>query len=191
LQPFRRTFRIPLVLRRTRRQAALAAVLLLISAAAAAVTAGASGPRSLAAVEALDASVLRELNALRAAGALRPLRLSRALSAAAESHSLEMAKTGYFGHDSYDGTPFQDRLLRFYRPRNRPLWAVGENLLWASRDLGARKALKLWLASPEHRANLLDPRWREVGIAGVRAAGAPGVYRGLSVIVLTVDFGVR
>jgi uncharacterized protein YkwD len=45
--------------------------------------------------------------------------------------------------------------------------------------------------SPPHRKNLLTPGWREVGLGAVRALGAPGVYRGLDVTILTADFGVR
>jgi uncharacterized protein YkwD len=48
-----------------------------------------------------------------------------------------------------------------------------------------------WLASPGHRENLLGPKYREVGISAVRAAGAPGVYGGRRIVLLTVDFGAR
>jgi uncharacterized protein YkwD len=44
--------------------------------------------------------------------------------------------------------------------------------------------------SPEHRANILDPNWREIGISAQHAA-APGTYKGLEVTVITTDFGVR
>jgi uncharacterized protein YkwD len=49
----------------------------------------------------------------------------------------------------------------------------------------------MWLASPDHRANLMNPRWREIGVAAVYAADAPGVYQGLDVTIITTDFGVR
>lgn len=166
-------------------------VLALIALAGMAATAQAGGHRRSATnVQALETHLLWRLNSLRRSRGLPPLRLSKALSAAAESHALDMLERGYFAHDSLDGTPFRLRLLRFYPPR-RPLWAVGENLLWSARGLAAQGALRRWLASPQHRANLLDLRWREVGIAAIRADGAPGVYGGQAVIVLTVDFGVR
>ena len=47
------------------------------------------------------------------------------------------------------------------------------------------------MGSPGHRANLLSPRWREIGIAAVHAASAPGVYGGHEVTIVTADFGVR
>jgi uncharacterized protein YkwD len=45
--------------------------------------------------------------------------------------------------------------------------------------------------SPPHRANLLSPRWREVGLAAVHVGRAPGVYGGREVTIVTADFGVR
>jgi uncharacterized protein YkwD len=51
--------------------------------------------------------------------------------------------------------------------------------------------LKLWLASPPHRANLLDPRWREVGLVAVHTARAPGVYANSPTTIVTADFGAR
>ena len=49
----------------------------------------------------------------------------------------------------------------------------------------------MWLASPPHRANLLDPHWREVGLSAVHATSAPGVYGGEAATIVTADFGVR
>ncbi len=57
--------------------------------------------------------------------------------------------------------------------------------------MSARLALELWLASPPHRANLLSPRWREIGLGAVHAFVAAGVYEGRAVTILTADFGVR
>ena len=45
--------------------------------------------------------------------------------------------------------------------------------------------------SPEHRANILTAKWREVGVAAVHVLGAPGTYNGLTVTIITTDFGVR
>jgi uncharacterized protein YkwD len=45
--------------------------------------------------------------------------------------------------------------------------------------------------SPPHRENILEPRWREVGVAVARFASAGGVYDGRSVMIITTDFGVR
>ena len=68
---------------------------------------------------------------------------------------------------------------------------MGENLVWGSPDVGAARALRLWLGSPLHRANLLNPRWREVGLAAVHSTSAPGVYRNAPATIITADFGAR
>ena len=48
-----------------------------------------------------------------------------------------------------------------------------------------------WLASPGHRANLLDRQWREAGIAAVYASAAPGEFEGEPTVIVTADFGYR
>jgi uncharacterized protein YkwD len=35
--------------------------------------------------------------------------------------------------------------------------------------------MKVWMGSPAHRENILDPRWSEVGI-GVRTGGEYSIY---------------
>ena len=53
------------------------------------------------------------------------------------------------------------------------------------------RAIALWMASPEHRANLLSYQWHEIGVAAVHENDAPGVYHGLPVTIVTTDFGAR
>ena len=135
--------------------------------------------------------VLSDVNVLRRSRGLRPLRISPNLTAAATQHSQEMARVGYFSHDSANGGAFWRRVQRYYTPKNRRYWSVGENLLWSSPDVGAASALKLWMGSPEHRANLLKGEWREIGLSAVHVASAPGTFKGLEVTIVTADFGVR
>ena len=47
------------------------------------------------------------------------------------------------------------------------------------------------MQSPGHRQNILTPHWREIGLAAVTVPGAPGVFDGLDVVIITTDFGVR
>ena len=136
-------------------------------------------------------SVLVEINAVRARKGLSPLRLSRQLTAAADSHTRDMARRGYFRHASFDGTPFWKRVRRFYPSAGYRTWTAGENLLWASVGIDARRAVRLWLGSPGHRANILSRTWREIGIASRAFASAPGTFQGMSVAIITTDFGTR
>lgn len=159
---------------------------------AVAALAGHAAPAQ-AAVEreaALEDALVAEINELRAARHLAPLRLSSGLAKAADGHSRAMARRGFFAHESSDGSAFWRRIERAYPDRGHRLWAVGENLVWGT-ELTAELAIDLWLASPAHRRNLLHPRWREIGIAGIRVPDAPGVFEGQEVTIVTADFGVR
>jgi uncharacterized protein YkwD len=155
-------------------------------------SAGSAGPSdSTRDATRLQSAILAQVNAVRAGRGLARLRLARGLSAAAGRHSAQMTRLGFFSHSSANGGSFSQRIVRFYPARGFRAWSVGENLLWAAPDVGARRAVAMWMASPPHRANLLSPRWREIGIAAVHSSSAPGVYGGRPVTVVTADFGAR
>jgi len=70
-------------------------------------------------------------------------------------------------------------------------WWYGENLLWSAAPIGPGAVVGRWLASPPHREELLDPRFRELGISALRALAAPGIFGGQAVVLIVADFGVR
>jgi uncharacterized protein YkwD len=175
------------VLGGSRTTLALAAALLALGGAAASASASSSGTS----LHSLETGVLADINQVRASHHLAPLRLSTNLGAAAREHSQQMGADGYFAHESQDGSAFWKRVQRYYGQGRFRYWSVGENLLWSSPDVDASGALRMWMNSPEHRANVLNPRWREIGISAVHVTGAPGVYHGLDVTIVTTDFGVR
>jgi uncharacterized protein YkwD len=143
------------------------------------------------ALTSLEFGVLADINAFRAAHHLHALSLSTELTSAARQHSREMAADGYFAHNSVGGSVFWKRIRRYYPSSSWSFWSVGENLLWSSATVTAADALKMWEASPEHLANMLTPRWREIGVSAVRVDLAPGIFHGLDVTIITTDFGVR
>jgi uncharacterized protein YkwD len=147
--------------------------------------------RSISTLGALDLSVVAQLNQIRVAAGLTPLQTSPELTAAATQHSTEMVTDGYFAHNSRSGSVFWKRLLRYYPLVGSHSWSVGENLLWTSGSLTASQAMALWMASPEHRANVLSPLWRQIGISSLGRSAAPGAFGGRTVIVITADFGVH
>jgi len=153
--------------------------------------AGATSDRDSAAMRSLEQDVLAQINALRHDHGLPPVRSSSRLSAAARSHSAEMAARGYFSHTSANGASFSRRISRYYPVGRSHYWSVGENLLWSSPDVDAHGALDLWINSPEHKKNMLTARWREIGLSAVHVAAAPGSYGGREVTIVTADFGVR
>lgn len=124
-------------------------------------------------------------NQTRASNGLATLCPHEALTQAARSHSQEMIDQGYFSHNSYNGESYSARLERFgYNSYTK----VAENIAWGSGSLASPEYIfRSWLESSDHRANILDPDYREIGIGT-----ATGEYQGYSdSTVYTVDFGVR
>jgi uncharacterized protein YkwD len=150
--------------------AALAAlVIALPPTAAAAATKG-------SALTSKEQRVLREMNRVRAAHGLRPLRFDPHLQRAARAHSHEMLVENDFAHGAF-GTR-----MRRYSVTGR---LAGENLAWGVGPLGtARAIVAAWLASPPHRANLLRPSFRRIGVGDL--GGSFQGYRGARVV--TADF---
>lgn len=133
-------------------------------------------------------------NNARTANALPTLCVHRLLTKAARSHSQQMINKDYFAHESFNGETDQARVQRFgYTFSGFSFWKFGENIYWGSGTSGTpRSAFTWWMNSPGHRANILDPDFREVGI-GVRTGEyrdeAGTIHPGTS--MYTVDFGVR
>ena len=129
------------------------------------------------------------LNRERAERGLPRLRLNERLSDAADRHSRDMVRRGYFAHDSLTGASFVDRIRRTGYLRAARSWSLGENLAWGSGNRGTpEQIMRAWMNSPGHRANILTGRFREVGI-GV-SEGAP-VRVGLAAATYTTDFGFK
>jgi uncharacterized protein YkwD len=146
--------------------------------------------KSVVSIDALEERMLSRLNALRTRRGLTPLRVSPALSSAARYHTRDMARNRFCGHDSANGTNLWKRVSRYYgRGRGWRIWAAGENVLCHPRRLTAAAALRRWLGSPGHRANLLSSQWREVGVAALYA-GPPGGFSEETLFV-TANFGAR
>jgi uncharacterized protein YkwD len=160
-----------------RRLALCAALALTGAAASAAAAPAAPAPRPRPAERAL----LNAMNAARTARDLPALRLSPALIRPARAHSAALAREGRLEHEGPGGAPFWQRLVEAGYPANR---AMAENLALVPGcgTATAVEAVRLWLASPGHRANLLSRRYRWVG-PGVAVAG------GCDSAVYTADFG--
>jgi uncharacterized protein YkwD len=128
------------------------------------------------------------LNRVRTRYGLRPLRLNHKLARVARLHSRDMARRGYFDHDSLNGaTPFQRILRTHYVPPNTS-WSLGENIGWGGGGHADPAALvRMWMHSSGHRANILSRSFRDVGI-GI-APGTPLRADRRSGATYTTDFG--
>jgi uncharacterized protein YkwD len=101
-----------------------------------------------------EASLLGTMNAVRKSNGLAPLRVDYHLVRAARGHSADMMHRQYFAHGSVAGRAVS-------AGARGPLF--GEDLAWAT-GLTAQWVVDHWLASPSHRAVLLRPGFRRVGI---------------------------
>ncbi len=123
-----------------------------------------------------ERTLLETVNDVRAAHDLRPLQVDTTLVRAAQDYSTLMLRRDVFTHGALGPR------LASYGARG-PLF--GENLAWGiGRKATARSIVSSWLASPGHRANLLRPAWKRIGI-GSRTGEFLG-YTGATVV--TADF---
>jgi uncharacterized protein YkwD len=162
----------------------LAHSFLAVLAAALAVGGGPATPQAAAGagLSHSERATIRLVNDVRSQYGLARLRASHALSRAADSHTSDMLRRDFFDHTSSDGTPFDRRVHRYVSARS-----VGETLAaFGQRHGGAATVVRMWMASPPHRAVILSSGYRRIGIA--RRWGMLG-SSGLSVV--TADFASR
>jgi uncharacterized protein YkwD len=101
------------------------------------------------------------VNRSRQDNGLRPLTIDSGLQAAARAHSLDMYKRAYFSHATPDHkTPF-DRI----NEQKVHYVTAGENIAFAPSPEDAFRSL---MNSPDHRANILNPDFRCIGIGAIK-----------------------
>ncbi len=119
-------------------------------------------------------------NRARARRGLPRLCVHPALKRAAEAHSRDMIRRDYFSHDTKGKNESAcERIRRFgYRYRY-----CGENIGY---NRTPQRMFNAWMRSSGHRANILNRKYREVGVGAYR-----GRYNGYKTTMYTVDFGRR
>jgi len=115
----------------------------------------------------LENQMLRLVNDERAKAGLQPLEADTALTTVARAHSEDMFARGYFSHITPEGESPFDRMKKAHIT----FLMAGENLALAPTLNIAHTGL---MESPGHRANILNPGFRRVGI-GVVQAGMRGL----------------
>ncbi|WP_260961374.1 CAP domain-containing protein [Pseudomonas citri] len=125
-------------------------------------------------------TLLAQVNAARAQSRLcgrqrfaaaRPLSWNGALGTAAQGHSRAMARGNYFAHQDPDGRSVADRAKSAgFRGRK-----LGENI--AAGQGSPNQAMRDWLASPGHCANLMNPMFTQMGAASATDSRSDaGIY---------------
>ncbi len=115
----------------------------------------AATPRATASVQ----GIINQTNAQRVANGLAPLRVDPRLANLAQDWANTLSRDGNTRHRPNYWTHY---------PAGLP--AGGENVLQAWSDYSDARVVQLWMDSPGHRKNLLDPRAKSVGIGMAVAA---------------------
>ena len=130
-------------------------------------------------ISAIYASVLVNLvNRDRTALKIAELKINPVLQLAAQLKADDMATKGYFAHNSPDGkTPWY-----WFESAGYKYTVAGENLAVNFAD--SEQVHTAWMNSTGHRANLINSRFTEIGIAT-----STGSYKGRQAVFVVQMFG--
>lgn len=122
--------------------------------------------------------IVRLTNEKRAEVGLSQLKLNNYLSIAAQNKGNDMLAKDYWAHVAPDGT----QPWKFFNDVGYKYRYAGENL---ARDfMDADSTVKAWMASPTHKENILNPKYKEIGIGVVE-----GDLAGLDTTIVVQFFG--
>lgn len=157
-----------------------------------------SGAQTVTDKNLLETSVVKRVNAIRRNHGLRPLKVVPRLAKAADRHASSMAAASYFRHELYtptratNWTGFGTWIRWFWPGPGYSRWGAGENLAWGAPKLTAYGTVRSWMRSPGHRANILNPRWRQIGVGALHVHDPYGYYsRWDDVTIVAAEFGFR
>lgn len=86
------------------------------------------------------------------------------LADAAEDHARDMYKRNYFSHTSKNGRSIRDRIMGAgYTYDGYKSYAIGENIAMGQESIA--EVSDGWFKSPGHCKNLMNPNFKEVGVA--------------------------
>ena len=154
-----------------RRFAIAAALLAAVGCASPTAPDAIAGPAGIPpAAIVVTSTVLERTNAERARAGLPPLRESTQLQRAAQLHSEQMGAAARMDHVIPDA-PYPNPVDRL-AAAHYPWQAYGENI--AMGQSGGAEVVSAWMQSAGHRANILNPKFTELGVGvAVDHAGRP------------------
>lgn len=109
-----------------------------------------------------QAEVLASVNAYRRSLGLAPVRVDKAVTAAARAQSAAMAQQGVMSHDA--GGDFRSRLSANGVGRAPAV----ENIAWGTRSFA--QTMQMWKASNKHAENMQTPDMTRVGVAVINTS---------------------
>lgn len=137
------------------------------------------GPESGAVL--LQSKIIEETNLQRKNnGNLLPLAENSRLNAAAEAKANNMLLKQYFEHISPSGVDAGSLVQSF----GYEYIVAGENLILGN-FFSEKELVQAWMDSPGHRANILNGKYKEIGVAIIK-----GIYNGESVWMGVQEFGL-
>jgi uncharacterized protein YkwD len=142
-------------------------------------------------IEAVRTATLCLIDRERSTDGEQPLQPNAHLQQAAQAHTESMAFGNYFEHDGPAGdTPLSRMVAAGYIYSSRIGYEIGENIGWGTIRLATPRAIvAAWMASPGHRANILDAHFRDTAV-GVSPHPPSSLAQGQAGAIYTQDFGV-
>ncbi len=136
---------------------------------------------SMAPAESAQAlAVLEQVNAVRTARGLIPFAFDWRASDAAYDHAVDMRSRGYYAHVNPEG---EGPCARLRRAGLTPFGCGAENI--ARGEETAEEVVAVWLASADHKVNLLNPHATHVGV-GV-SMGGDGPWWVMDLLIPNLD----
>lgn len=118
-------------------------------------------------------SFLEHINSIRSAGCTcgttymppaPPLTWNNDLEKSAKGHAWDMSNNNYFSHTSKDGRSMQDRIVfAGYYFNGYKSFMAGENIAMGQQSID--EVMDGWIKSEGHCKNLMNPQFKEVGVA--------------------------
>lgn len=125
--------------------------------------------------------MLAAVNEVRRKTGAPPLRMNADLQEAAQAHAQDMLARGFFAHKNPSGTTVRERS----RKAGYDWRTIGENIAEGQKSVD--EVVTTWMNSPGHRANMLNPAFRELGVGLVTGKARNGEYR----VIWVQNFGAR
>lgn len=125
-------------------------------------------------------SLLADTNSQRATNSESGLTISSELNAAAQAKANDMVQRDYWSHVTPNGVqPWQFITSHGYQYKS-----AGENLAYGFAS--SSDVLTAWMNSPEHRANILDAKYQNVGFG---IANSPNYQGNGSETIVVAEYG--
>lgn len=124
--------------------------------------------------------LLAETNGYRVSNHESALQINKQLTTAAQAKANDMAKRGYWSHVTPDGK----QPWTFVTDAGYQYEAAGENLAYGF--VSSDQVMTAWMDSPEHRANILDADYQDVGFA---TANVPNYQGNGPETVVVAEYG--